>query len=189
MSVKNSAKTNVYTSYPLSSLLIYNGVTVLHYVLGGIGIMLGYNFSWGAYLLGFLYLAFAFVQMYVLMPLMVCPNCVYYKWEDSRCISGLNLVSRRATGEGDVKDFAKRGEGLLCHNNLYMAAKIIPIVAMIPALILNFSPTLLAIFVAVVGLLVYRIFVVFPKIACVHCRAKNICPNAEAMGLKDTSRA
>ncbi len=189
MSVTSSARTHAYTRYPLSSLLIYNGVTVLHYLLGGIGIMLGYNFSWGAYLLGFLYLAFAFIQMYVLMPLMVCPNCVYYKWENARCISGLNLVSKRVAREGDVKDFARRGEGLLCHNNLYMAAKIVPIVVMIPALIFNFSLTLLAIFLAVIGLLVFRIFVVFPKVACVHCRAKNICPNAQAMGLSDTSRA
>jgi hypothetical protein len=189
MSATSGAKVSAYTRYPLSSLLIYNGATALHYLLGGIGIMLGYNFSWGAYLLGFLYLTFAFVQMYVLMPLMVCPNCVYYKWDDSRCISGMNLVSRRVAGEGDVKDFAQRGEGLLCHNNLYMAAKILPIVAMIPALILNFSSLLLGIFLAVVGLLVFRIFVIFPKIACVHCRAKNMCPNAEAMGLSDRSGA
>jgi hypothetical protein len=161
-----------YTRYPLSSLLIYNGATALHYLLGGFGIMLGYNFSRAAYLLGFLYIAFAFVQMYVLMPLMVCPK-----------------VSRRVAGEGDVKEFAQRGEGLLCHNNLYMAAKILPIVVMIPALILNFSLLLLVIFLAVVGLLVFRMFVIFPKIACVHCRAKNICPNAEAMGLSDRSGA
>jgi hypothetical protein len=32
-------------------------------------------------------------------------------------------------------------------------------------------------------LLVFRIFVIFPQIACVHCRAKNICPNAQSMGL------
>ena len=184
-----SLRVQAYTRYPLSSLLIYNGATALHYLLGGFGIMLGYNFSRAAYLLGFLYIAFAFVQMYVLMPLMVCPNCVYYKWDDSRCISGLNLVSRRVAREGDVKDFAQRGEGLLCHNNLYMAAKILPIVVMIPALILNFSLLLLVIFLAVVGLLVFRMFVIFPKIACVHCRAKNICPNAEAMGLSDRSGA
>jgi hypothetical protein len=36
----------------------------------------------------------------------------------------------------------------------------------------------------VVGLLLYRFFVIFPKIACVHCSVKNICPNAEAMGLR-----
>jgi hypothetical protein len=180
---------SAYTQYPLSSLVIYNGITALHYALGGFGIMLGYNFSWLAYLLGFVYLLFAFAQMYVLMPLMVCPNCVYTKWENARCISGLNLISRRVAKEGDVKRFAERGEGLLCHNNLYLAAKIIPIVALIPALILHFSPLLLAVFLALMGLLLFRIFVVFPKIACGHCRARNMCPNAQSMGLSNDSRA
>ena len=68
---------SVYTRYPLSIILIYNGTTVLHFVLGGTGIILGYN-SWIGYLLGSLYLAFSFVEMYVHMPLKVCPNCVYY---------------------------------------------------------------------------------------------------------------
>jgi hypothetical protein len=178
----------LYTRYPLSSLLIYNGVTALHYLLGGVGIVLGYNSSWAAYLLGGFYLAFAFAQMYVLMPLTVCPNCVYYKLKDSRCVSGLNLISRRVARKGSVKNFARRGEGLLCHNNLYMAAKIFPIVALIPALILNFSFLLLAIFLALVGLLVFRIFVIFRQIACIHCRAKNMCPNAQAMGLGGSPR-
>jgi hypothetical protein len=181
--MKNGAKVNAYyTRYPLSSLLIYNGVTILHYLLGGIGIILGYSFSWIGYPLGFLYLAFAFIQMYLIMPLAVCPNCVYYRLKDSLCISGLNVISQKVAKEGDIKDFPKRAEGRFCHNNLYMAAKIVPIVVMIPALILNFSFPLLVIFLAVVGLLLLRIFVIFPKIACVHCRAMNVCPNAKAMG-------
>ncbi len=133
------AKTTAYTIYPLSSLLIYNGVTVLHYLLGGVGIILGYEFSWLAYSLGYLYLSFAFVQMYIKMPLTVCPNCVYYGQKNSRCISGLNMISKKITAEGNIKDFPKRGEGLFCHNNLYMAAKVLPIVAILPALMLNFS--------------------------------------------------
>ena len=56
---------------------------------------------------------------------------------------------------------------------------------MIPALILNFSFLLLAIFLVVVGLLLFRFFVVFTRIACVHCRAKYKCPQAEAMGLRN----
>jgi hypothetical protein len=144
---------------------------------------LGYNASWLGVALGSLYLTFAFAQMYVLMPLMVCPNCVYYRLESSRCISGMNWISKKVAREGQIRDFSKRGEGLFCHNNLYMAAKVLPIVAIIPALILNFSFLLLAIFLAVVGLLLFRIFIVFPKIACIHCRSRNICPNAQAMGL------
>ena len=175
----SKTKTEVYTKYPISSVLIYNGTTILHYLLGGIGIILGYNITW----IGILYFVFAFVQMYVLMPLMVCPNCVYYKMKNSLCISGQNIVSNKIAKQGDIKNFPERANYPFCHNTLYMAALFIPILAMIPALIINFSFLLLIILLIVVGLLVYRFFVVFPKVACVHCAAKQKCPNAQSMGL------
>ncbi|MFH1383250.1 MAG: hypothetical protein ABIH70_10255 [Chloroflexota bacterium] len=50
-------KRNLYTRYPSSRVLIYNGTTVAHYVLGGMGIILG-DGSWIGYLLGSLYLLF-----------------------------------------------------------------------------------------------------------------------------------
>ena len=177
-----AAKARVYTRYPLSGLLIYNGSTTLHYLLGGAGIMLGYS-SLAGYLAGSLYLIFAFMQMYVIMPLAVCPNCVYYRLDNSLCVSGLNVVSKKIAKEGNLKDFPNRGEGILCHNNLYMAALFIPIIAIIPALATGFSFPPLGILLAVIGLLLYRMFVVFPRVACVHCRAKHECPNAQAMGL------
>lgn len=34
-----------------------------------------------------------------------------------------------------------------------------------------------------VALLAFRFFYVFPRVSCVHCRAKNACPNARSMGL------
>lgn len=177
-----SQKVQVYTRYPLANILIYNGTTIAHYLLGGTGIILGYN-SWIGYLIGLLYMVFAFLEMYVHMPLKVCPNCVYYKLENSRCISGLNIISRIIAKEGDVKDFVSRAQGLFCPNNLYIASLAIPIIAMIPALILDFSIPVLVILIIVVGLLVFRFFVIFTKIACVHCRAKNICPQAQSMNL------
>ena len=88
--------------------------------------------------------------------------------------------------EGDLRDFSKRAKGLLSHNNLYMAALFIPIIAMIPALILAFSPTVLGMLLTVLALLLFRFFVVFPKTACIHCAAKYKCPNAQAMGLANT---
>ena len=187
--LSDTAKSGGYSRYPLSSLVIYNGATILHYLLGAAGIIVGYGSSWSAYLLGVSYLLFAFVQMYLIMPLVVCPNCVYYRLKDSRCISGMNVISKKMAKEGDIKDFPNRGQGLLCHNNLYMAAKITPIIVMLPTLLLNFSILLLALFLAVVGLMLLRLFVIFPKVACVHCRAKNICPNAAAMGLSNRSSA
>lgn len=181
--MSNEKKVNVYPRYPVSSILIYNGATVLHYVLGAIGIIVGYKMSPAAYVFGYLYIALAFFQMYVLMPLTVCPDCVYYRMKDGRCISALNVLSRKIAKEGKLEDFPNRGKGIFCHNNFYMASFIVPIVALIPALFLNFSVSLLAIFLAVVGLMVLRIFVIFPKVACIYCCAKNECPNAKQMGI------
>jgi|GEM_PF-2498238 len=44
--IEPKAKAEVYTRYPISSVLIYNGTTILHYLFGGIGITLGYNIPW-----------------------------------------------------------------------------------------------------------------------------------------------
>jgi len=119
------------------------------------------------------------------MPLTVCPNCVYYRAKDSLCISGLNILSKKIAKEGDPKHFSRRDEGLFCSNNLYLASLIVSILAMIPALIANFSVFLLLIFLAILGLLLFRFFVIFPKIACLHCSAKYLYPQAEAMGVRN----
>jgi hypothetical protein len=178
----NDIKTKVYTRYPLLYVLIYNVTTIFHFLLGGIGIILGYH-SWIGNVLGTLYILFAFIQMYVIMPSSVCPNCVYYKMDNSLCASGMNLVSRKIAREGDLKDFSKRSEGLFCHNNLYMSALFLPILVIIPALIMDFSFIVLGILLSVIGLLLFRFFVIFRKTACIHCAAKKDCPNAQAMGL------
>ena len=119
------------------------------------------------------------------MPLQVCPNCVYYKLDNSLCISGLNVVSRKVAKEGNIKDFPKRAQGLFCSNNLYLAALGIPFIAIIPALVLKFSFLVLAILLILVGLLLFRFFVIFPMIAYVYCWAKNVCPQAQSMGLSN----
>ena len=176
-------KVQVYTRYPLLNILTYNGTTIAHYSLGGIGIFLGYD-SWIGYLIGSLYLAFSLGEMYVHMPLKVCPNCVYYKLDNSLCISGMNIVSRKVAKEGNIKDFPNRAKGVFSPNNLYMASLIIPIIAIIIALILDFSVPVLIILLAIIGLLLFRFFVIFTKVACVHYRAKNICPQAQKMGFE-----
>jgi hypothetical protein len=181
-----NTKAKLYSKYPLSSVVIYNGSTILHFLLGGIGITLGYGFSpWAGYTCGVLYFLLSLIQMYVWMPLTVCPNCFYYRAKDSLCVSGLNVLSKKIAEEGDLKDFPRRGQGLFCPNNLYLASLIVPILAMIPALIVNFSVVLLLIFLVVTGLLLFRFLIVFPRVACLHCRAKHQCPQAGAMGVRD----
>ena len=66
-----------------------------------------------------------------------------------------------------------------------MASLIVPVIALLPALIANFTLLLLGIFFAVLGLLLFRFFVIFPQIACIHCRAKFDCPNAEFTGVRE----
>ena len=186
MKPEKRAKAELYVRYPLSSVLVYNGTTVLHFLLGGMGIAIGYGFSsWGGRTFGLLYLVLSFLEMYVVMPLTVCPRCTYYRTKDSLCISGLNVLSTRIAKEGRPKDFPKRAEGLFCPNNLYLASLIVPLIAMIPAMVIHFSVALLVIFLVVAGLLLFRFFIIFPRIACLHCRAKHKCPQAEAMGLRN----
>jgi len=175
----------VYNRYPLISVAIYNFVTVLHYVLGFIGILFAFNFSGSGKIISTVYISFAFLQMYVLMPVMVCPNCVYTKKPNMLCISGLNILARKIFTDGDISKFGNRGKGILCHNNLYLAAKVLPLLVILPFLFINFSFTLLIIFLLVMGLLLFRVFYIFRKIACNRCLAKNICPNAKSMGLSE----
>jgi len=178
-----SERDKLFKRYPISSIVLYDGVTILHYVLGGFGITLAYSFFDYSYIFGAVYLAFALFQMYVWMPLLVCPSCVYHRMEDGRCISGLNRLSKRSAEEKPLEEFENRAKGILSPNNLYMAALIIPIIAIIPGLIIDFDLLVLGLLIAVVLLMLFRIFVIFPKIACVHCMARYRCPNARSMGL------
>ncbi|MCP4024235.1 MAG: hypothetical protein GY729_20510 [Desulfobacteraceae bacterium] len=173
----------LYNKYPLSSIVLYNFTTIAHYAIGAFGFYLAYGFSGIAAVIGLLYFVFAMAQMYILMPFLVCPNCVYTHLENAICISGLNILAQRKARKGDLKNFSHRAKGLFCHNNLYMASLILPILGLVPALFYNFSFITLFIFASLVMLIIFRIFVIFSKIACIHCKAKHLCPNAQSMGL------
>jgi hypothetical protein len=95
----------------------------------------------------------------------------------------MNLVSARLRQPAEPDRFPLRAEGALCHNNLYMGSLIAPLVLIAPALVVDFSWVLLGLFVAVAALLVLRMFVIFPRVACGHCLEKRRCPNAQAMGI------
>lgn len=185
MPAPTRTKAKLYKRYPSSSLLIYNGATILHFLLGGLGIIYGYGLTTMSLSLGTLYLVFAFGQMYIFMPLAVCPSCVYRRMEGGLCITGLNVVSRKITQAQSAEKFPKRSEGLFCANNLYMFSLAAPILALIPALLLHFSLLLLIALLVIITLMIFRIFVIFPKLGCLHCYAKFQCPQAKQMGVRE----
>lgn len=172
-----------FSKYPLKSLLIYYLATILHYLFGYFGILIAFDYSSAGKIVSAAYLCFAIVQMYILMPMMVCPNCAYTNKPEMLCISGLNVIARKFFPKGDLNNFKSRSEGILCHNNLYMSAKILPVLIILPFLFINFSWALLLLLISVIGLLLLRIFYIFKKIACNHCLVRNICPNAISMGI------
>jgi len=174
----------IHTRYPLRSVALYNGVTVLHFGLATAGLVIAFS-RWPilGWLLGVVYLAFAFVQMYLIMPLKVCPHCVYRTLSDSRCVTGLNLLSPRFSRVRSPEEFGRRAEGVLCHNHLYMTALIAPLVLMVVGLVLNYSVAGLACLLGVAALMAFRYFILFMRVACPHCAMKGRCPNAKAMGI------
>ena len=52
----------------------------------------------------------------------------------------------------------------------------------VPALFINFSVTLLIVWLALLGLMAFRFFFIFSRVACVRCRAQKVCPQAQQMG-------
>jgi len=185
MSPRKTGKAETFTRYPSSALIIYNGSTILHFLLGAFGIALSCAY-WPrmGYGLGLIYFALSFVEMYVVMPLTVCPSCTYRRIKGALCVAGLNLLSARMAKERPKKDFPGRAEGIFCANNVYMASLMVPIAAMVAGMLFNFSLALLLVFLIVAGLLIFRFFVIFPKLACLHCKAKFACPQAGAMGVR-----
>jgi hypothetical protein len=179
-------KAELFKKYPLSSSVVYNGATVIHFLVGGLVISFADRFigPLGG-ILGLVYILFSFLDMYVLMPLQVCKNCVYVRLDQAVCISGLNIVARKFMRGGNPSDFPRRARGLLSPNNFYLFSLLFPVACGIPILIFNYSVTLLLLETSLFILLVTRFAWIIPKLACVHCLSKFVCPQAGLMGVRE----
>jgi len=70
-----TSKATLYTRYPGSSITIYNLVTILHFALGGAGIMLGYNFSWLLVVLLLAVVGLLLFRFFAIFGRIACPHC------------------------------------------------------------------------------------------------------------------
>jgi hypothetical protein len=171
-----------FRRYPLWRVLCLNGLTLGQYVVGCAAILVAYRgypiLGWP---IGLAYLVFAVVQLYVLMPLVVCPGCVYRTVRDGRCASGLNLVSARlCPPSAGASGFEERAHGALCQSSLCLWSWVLPVPLALPALAVSFSWLGLTLTAAVAVLAVIRLAVVERLVVCSHCLARRWCPVARA---------
>jgi hypothetical protein len=174
------------THYPSSYIFLYNSSTILHFFLGAFALVIGYDFLWFKYLFGLFFLLFAFINMYIIMPLVVCPHCPYFSLEKSLCVSGLNIIANLITTKGNVKCFVKRNEGLVSHNNLIKLSLYLPFILILPAFFINLSIGLIIISFLLIGSIAFRLIYLIPVISCGHCRVKAQCPNAKKLKITST---
>jgi hypothetical protein len=171
-----------FRQYPLWRVLGLNGLTLLHYSIGCAAVALSYRshpiIGWPVALA---YLVYAVVQLYVLMPLVVCPACVYSSIRDGRCASGLNVISARfgrsATAWGG---FEQRAQGALCQSSLCLLSLVLPLPLAVPGLVMSFSWTGLALTLAVAALAGVRLAYIVPRAVCSRCLARRWCPAAQS---------
>ncbi|HUI92181.1 MAG TPA: hypothetical protein VLX68_08040 [Chitinivibrionales bacterium] len=180
------SKAEIFDRYPVSSVIMYNGTTMVHFLAGGfIFLFLTKVIGSTGIIVAVLYTALSFLEMYIIMPMKVCTNCVYFRLPDSLCISGLNVFARLIAKPGKPANFPNRAKGLLCQNNLYILSLVLPILCGAIFLVFKFNLLLLGLVIGLFVLLALRFFVIIPGMACVHCRSKFICPQAGQMGVRE----
>jgi hypothetical protein len=154
----------------------------VHYVTGTAAILFAYwRFPFLGWPVALAYFAFAVVQLYVLMPLIVCPSCVYRTIEDGRCASGLNLLSARFCPPSTPPvGFEGHVHGALCQSSLCLWSWVSPMPLVIPGLLISFSWIGLALIVCFAVLTTLRLTAVVRRAVCPHCLARRWCPVARA---------
>ncbi len=177
-----AAEARAFRRYPLWRVLCLNGLTVLDYVVGCAAILLAYrSYPIVGLPVGLAYLVFAVVQLYVLMPLVVCPGCVYRTVVNGRCPSGLNLISARLCPPSpNALEFRERAHGALCQNSLCLWSLVLPVPLALPGVILSFSWLAVVLTATVAVLAVLRLSKVGRRAVCAHCLARRWCPVVRA---------
>ena len=171
-----------FRRYPLWRVLFLNSLTVAHYFLGCAAILVAYRgYPLIGLPIGLAYLVFAMVQLYVLMPLVVCPGCVYRSVRDGRCPSGLNLLSARLCApSASALEFRERSHGALCQSSLCLWSWVLPVPLVLPGLAVSFSWPAATLTATVAALAVIRLAPVTRRAVCSHCLARRWCPVVRA---------
>lgn len=168
--------------YPLWSVIGLNLLTAVHFAVGcGAIILAWHTVPLVAWPVGIAYLVFAAVQAFVLMPLVVCPGCVYRTVAGARCPSGLNLVSARlGPPAGDTAEFRRRSSGPLCQTSLSLCSWGFPPLMALAGLAVHLSWPAAVLAAALAASLALRVLLGRAS-GCTHCLSRRWCPVARIM--------
>jgi hypothetical protein len=170
-----------FRRYPLWRVVGFDAFTAAHFALGCAAVLVAWHarpiVAWPV---GLAYLVFATVQSFVLMPLVVCPGCVYRTVAGARCPSGLNVLSARLCPPAtDTAEFRRRACGPLCQTSLSLCSWVFPLPMALAGLVLQPSWPATALVAALAASLPLRALIGRAAV-CPRCLSRRWCPAARA---------
>jgi len=164
-----------YESYPLRSVLAYNIILLVNYIVG-IYILTRIDLVWGS-----LFLAYV-----IILELKVykegCVNCYYY---GKRCFSGRGAVVSKFLKRGNPKKFCERKVTIKDLIPTIMAL-VFPTIGAGYLLWQNLDPVIIGLII--IPWLIWFIGnpLIYGKLACLHCKQGRICcPANDFFGKKN----
>ena len=120
---------------------------------------------------GWIYLVFAVVMVYVVLRKLVCTNCYYYdKW----CASGWGKLSKLMFEKGDISKFST-SVGVKLAPMVYGILTLIPMIMVVVSIVKGFSAYKLTILILILLISGYSGGIGRKK-ACEECKMRLICP-------------
>ncbi|MDD2889121.1 MAG: hypothetical protein PHE49_00590 [bacterium] len=122
-------------------------------------------------LIGWIYLTFALLMVYVVLRKIVCTNCYYYgKW----CPSGWGKLSALFFKKGDMEKFST-SVGIKLAPMTYGLLTVIPVILLIVSLFLKFSLPKIIVLVLLFLISFYSGGISRTK-SCIRCKMRLMCP-------------
>ncbi len=155
--------------FPVSTMVVENLFIFLWMTLGA---FLCWQFE---PLVGWIYLAFGFTMVLVVMRILVCKNCYYH---GKRCHTGWGKLSALYCEQGEVERFGCGAGGAIVPM-FYGSMALLPLVLGTITTVKAFT------LIKIIQLAVFLFIVVMSsftlrKKACAVCKMKNICPGSAA---------
>ena len=154
----------VYESYPISTVIIFNAVVLVNYIIGFYILSL-LGLVWGVLFVGYL----LFLEYRVYRE--GCVNCYYY---GKRCMSGRGTIAPVLFKKGEPKKFCERK---VTKKDLVplILAMVFPAVG--GAILLLGSLSFFILGLVVVPWIIWFLGnpLIYGKLACPHCKQGRIC--------------